>query len=96
MIISQGRRASVKLFTCIGLFYANTSFITVFMLFIDMMCNEIEFLIFRPGGYVFYTLLEQISMHYWSIFLYIVGALICAPLHNYKLYTLLKNTSMHC
>ena len=64
-------------FECINV--ANSSFIIVFMLFIDMMHGEIEVLIFGHRRYVFYTLLEQISMHYWNTFLYIVGAVICAP-----------------
>ena len=68
------------IFECINV--ANISFITVFMLLLDMMCNEIEVLIFGYGGYVFYTLLEQISIHYCSTFLYIVGA-IYALLHNF-------------
>jgi hypothetical protein len=56
--------------------------ITVFILLLDMMCNEIELLIFGHGGYVFSTLFEQISIHYCSTFLYIIGAAICALPHN--------------
>jgi hypothetical protein len=60
--------------------------IFVFILLLDMTCNEIELLIFGHGGYVFSTLSEQISIYYCSTFLYIVGAAICALSHN----------SIHC
>ena len=74
------------IFECINV--ANISFITVFILFIDMMRNEIKVLIFGRGGMYsihcwnkflciigayFYILLEQLSVHFHTI-LYIVGA----------------------
>jgi hypothetical protein len=70
------------------LFYAYTHnflwfVITVFMLLLDMLCNEIEVLIFRHRVYVLYILLEQISIYYCSTFLYIVGAAICVLPHNF-------------
>ena len=59
------------IFECIKV--ANISFIIVFMLLLDMMCNEIEVLIFSHGGMIlyiveinFYTLLEHISINCWS------------------------------
>jgi hypothetical protein len=47
-----------------------------------MMCNKIEVFNFGLRGYIFYTLLEHIFVRYCSTFLYIVGAAICALLHN--------------
>jgi hypothetical protein len=103
------------IFECINV--ANISSITDFMLLLDIMCNEIEVLIFCHEGmfcihcwnkflYIieayFYILLEQLSVHFYSIihcrsiFLCIVRTLtynvltiICALLHNY---TLLEHT----
>jgi len=61
------------------------------MLFIDMMCSEIEVLIFGYGvcilyivGTNFYALLEHISIYCWSS--YLCTSAICALLHN----------SIHC
>ena len=58
MLILDIMRMKLKslFFECINV--ANISFITVFMLLLDMMCNKIEVLIFGHRGYVFYTLLE--------------------------------------
>jgi hypothetical protein len=51
------------IFECINV--DNISFITVFILLLDMMCNEIEVLIFGHGGILY-------SIHYQYKFLYII------------------------
>jgi hypothetical protein len=96
MLILDIMRMKLKslIFECINV--ANISSITGFMLLLDMMCNEIEVLIFLSWGvcfvYIvgtnFYTLLEHICIYCWSSYLctstqlYIVEAYFYALLEH--------------
>jgi hypothetical protein len=81
MLILDIMRMKLKslIFECINV--ANISSITGFMLLLDMMCNEIEVLIFGHGGGMF-------CIHCWSSYLctstqlYTVGAYFYALLEH--------------